>query len=55
MDSTRTLVDLAAISSAMWLMVRAGTHYKLLARRPIRRCAACGRLLKTGCRCNSTR
>jgi hypothetical protein len=53
MDSTRDLLDLAATSTAMWLMVRAGTHYKLLARRPLRRCAACGRLLKTRCRCNS--
>lgn len=49
MDETRLLLEIAAVSTAMLLMVRTATQYKLLVRRPPRYCAACGRKLPCEC------
>jgi hypothetical protein len=45
MDETRLLFELATVATAMLLMVRTATQYKLLVRRPPRHCASCGRQL----------
>jgi len=53
LGSGRILLDFVVVASAMSLMVRTGLHYKLLARRPLRRCAAC-RLRPPDCRCRDS-
>jgi hypothetical protein len=54
MSQIALVVHLATVASAMLLMVRFATHYRLMVRRPPRRCAACGRERPAQCRCNST-
>jgi len=51
MDQVELVVHVATAGTAMLLMVRFATQYKLMARRPPRRCAACGRELPADCHC----
>jgi hypothetical protein len=49
MGQTQFFLDFATVSTAMLLMVRIATRYKLLVQRAPRRCASCGRQLPCEC------
>jgi hypothetical protein len=50
----RLIVDFAAAAAGVFVMRRMAEAYKLLPRRSIRHCAACGRQLPSDCRCRET-
>jgi hypothetical protein len=48
-DQTQFLLEFATICSAMLIMVRIATRYRIFVRREPRRCASCRRQLPCEC------
>jgi hypothetical protein len=51
--SSNLFVEFAVVATAMSIMLKTGFRYKVLRRKPLDRCASCGRLLPSECSCRS--